>query len=67
MPSSKWDAKKIGCGNSSKISFSGTVWQRLELISNNTLMVNLMVIFLLKTVYAFKNNWIKSPCTIEWK
>jgi len=53
--------------NSSKNYFSGTVWQSLELISNNILMVNLMVNFLLEIVYPFKNNWIKSSFTIEWE
>lgn len=53
--------------NSSKNYFSGTVWHRLELISNNILMVNLMVNFLFEIVYPFKNKWIKSSFTIEWE
>jgi hypothetical protein len=58
---------KIWAPISSNNYFSGKVWQRLELISNNMVMVNLMVNFLLKTVYPMKNNWIKSSCTIEWE
>lgn len=53
--------------NSSKSYFSGTVWQSLELISNNILMVILMVNFLFEIVYPMKNKWIKSSCTIEWE
>ena len=53
--------------NSSNNYFSGTVWQSLDSISNNILMVNLMVIFHLKIVYSLQINWMKSSCTIEWE
>jgi len=53
--------------NSSKNYFSGTVWQRLELISNNILMAFLMVNIHLKMVYSLQINWIKISCTIEWE
>ena len=46
--------------NSSKNYFSGTVWQHLELISNNILMAFLMVNIHLKIVYSLQINWIKS-------
>ena len=52
---------------SSNNYFSGTVWQRLELISNNILMVNLMVNFQLKIVFPLKIKCMKSSCTIEWE
>ena len=70
-----WDAytiiqsaySKYWVRNSSNNYFFGTVWQLLDSISNNILMVNLMVIFHLKIVYPLQINWMKSSCTIEWE
>lgn len=59
-------AEKLGA-KYVKIYFSGTVWQLLELISNNMPMVNLMVNFHPKIVYPLPIKWIKSSCTIEWE
>lgn len=53
--------------NSSKNYFSGTVWQHLELISNNILMAFSMVNFHQEMFYPFKIKWIKSSFTIEWE
>ncbi len=53
--------------NSSNIYFSGTVRQRLDSISNNILMVILMVIFHSEIVYPLQINRMKSSCTIEWE
>ena len=53
--------------NSSKNYFSGTVWHRLELISNNIFMAFSMVNFHQEMFYPFKIKWIKSSFTIEWE
>ncbi len=47
--------------------FFGTVWQLLDSISNNILMVILMVNFHAKVVYSLQINRMKSSCTIEWE
>lgn len=62
----KWILRKSSV-KSVKKYFSSTVWQLRDSISNNILMVFLMVISYPKIVYPLPINWIKSSCTIEWE
>lgn len=67
IPSYRMHSTKIEHQIHQKIYFLGNVWQLLESISNNILMVNLLMIFHLKIDYPLQINWIKGSCSIEWE